>query len=113
MHSLAKKLIKTELKQRREEGCDVDAIADRIAAALADGASEQIFSALYDELMVLPVSDAFPYVEPSELAEIQAQRPAADSSLGPRSAPKVLCVWYSATGSVDPTEPIGVSDRCC
>jgi ADP-ribosylglycohydrolase len=79
MHSLAKKLIKTELKQRREEGCDVDAIADRIAAALADGASEQMFSALYDELMALPVSDAFPYVEPSELAEIQAQRPGADS----------------------------------
>ena len=36
---------------------------------------------LYDELMALPIDDAFPYEEPSTLAEIRAARPDAAHKL--------------------------------
>ena len=75
MHSLEKTLIKTELKQRREEGCDVAGIAQQVAQAFADDAADQTFEKLYDDLISLPVDDAFPFSEPTTLAAIQAARP--------------------------------------
>lgn len=81
MHALEKKLIKTELKQRQEEGCDIAEISSRISAALGENASNEAFSKLYDELLALPVIESFPYSEPSELKEIQAQRPDAPRDL--------------------------------
>ncbi|HAL42539.1 MAG TPA: hypothetical protein DCP57_08850 [Gammaproteobacteria bacterium] len=71
---LAKKFIKSELKQRKEEGCDTQAIAERIQAALASDASEAEFESLYDELVALPIADTFEYQEPSTLDEIQQLR---------------------------------------
>mgnify|MGYP005743759817 CR=1 FL=1 len=53
MHSLEKKLIKTELRQRREEGCDVTNISERITKALEEKAPDHAFQALYDELLAL------------------------------------------------------------
>ena len=76
MARLARQLIKPELTQRREEGCDVTEIAPRIAAALAaDDSGEALFDALYDELAALAPAASFPYQEPSELEAIRALRP--------------------------------------
>ena len=65
MPSLEKKLIRTELKQRQEEGCDIAEIANRINQALEIKASDSVFTALYDELVALPVTESFRYDEPS------------------------------------------------
>jgi ADP-ribosylglycohydrolase len=77
MPSLERKLIKAEILQRREEGCDVDEISARITAALTGDIDEDELVRLYDELMALPVNSAFPYTEPSTLEEIRALRPDA------------------------------------
>jgi len=69
------KLIKAELLQRREEGCDVEKISARIATALEGEVDEDELIQLYDELMAQPVDDAFPYTEPSALNNIRAKRP--------------------------------------
>ena len=71
MSSIERNLIKTELIQRREEGCDVGSLEDRITKALADGAPDAELIALYDELSALPIMESFPYDEPSSLQEIQ------------------------------------------
>ena len=75
MHALEKTLIKTELRQRSEEGCDVQEINRRVTEAFESDAPDRTFRALYDELMALPVDDSFPHIEPSTLPEIQAARP--------------------------------------
>jgi len=81
MPSLEKNLIKAELKQRGEEGCDIEEISSRISAALERSATDQEVSTLYDELLALPVAESFPYVEPSTLEEIRACRPDAARQL--------------------------------
>jgi len=81
MFSLEKRLIKAELKQRSEEGCNIDDIAGRINAELEGEAGEAVLSDLYDELMTLPVDDTFPYTEPSTLKDIRAERPEAPRTL--------------------------------
>jgi len=81
MFSLEKKLIKAELKQRGEEGCNTEDIAGRIAAELEGEVRDSELSNLYDELMALPVDGAFPYTEPSTLEEIRAERPDAPRKL--------------------------------
>lgn len=76
MPALERQLIKLELVQRREEGCDVSQIEPRIQAALDnDDAEDADFVGLYDELIALEPDSSFPYEEPSELAAIQALRP--------------------------------------
>ncbi|MBO7747829.1 ADP-ribosylglycohydrolase family protein [Paenibacillus sp. MWE-103] len=67
-------LVKEEVKQRGEEGCDVAGFAERAEAA---GADEAELMRLYRELAALPVAADFPYDEPSELEEIRALRPKA------------------------------------
>ena len=76
MDNLARRFIRTELTQRREEGCDTAAIEPRVDAALADDDSPAaLFDALYAELEALQPAASFPYDEPSELEAIQALRP--------------------------------------
>ena len=75
MHNLARQLIKAELTQRREEGCDVSQIEPQIEAALAEDASNAHFDALYDELDALAPAASFPYEEPSDLESIRELRP--------------------------------------
>ena len=80
MATLERQLIKPELTQRREEGCDVAEIEQKVQNAIDDDAmDDQVFVELYDELIALNPDPAFPYEEPSDLAAIQALRPA-----GPR-----------------------------
>ncbi len=81
-------LLREELKQRAEEGCDVTGYAEQVeaaTAAAADGAGEEPLNELYDALMALPVAPSFPYVEPSDLPAIRTARPPATAAL-PRLA---------------------------
>ena len=73
--SLERKLIKAELKQRAEEGCDTTEITERITAALQGKDNNDDIYQLYEELIALPIEKTFPYVEPSDLKSIKAQRP--------------------------------------
>ena len=55
-----KELLRMEIKQREEEGCDVRGFAERFARLGADPAAVE---SLYDELMALPIAPDFPYLE--------------------------------------------------
>jgi ADP-ribosylglycohydrolase len=81
MTSLEQKLIKLELTQRQEEGCDTEEISRRITAVLEKDSPGLELVALYDELVKLPVQDSFPYREPSSLEDIQALRPDSNRKL--------------------------------
>ena len=80
-----KNLLKEEIQQRREEGCDVTGFAERLEAAPTDMAS---LHALYDELMAVEGDAALAANEPSDLAGIRALRPAsAQAKIGFSDAP--------------------------
>ena len=81
MTSLERKLLKAELIQRREEGCDVENVAARIDSAILGEIDDAGFITLYDELMALPVDPTFPFSEPSTLEAIHKQRPDAQRKL--------------------------------
>ena len=70
-------LIRYEIVQRREEGCDVEAIEEAVERALgrSDGLQGiELYTILHD-LKSLQPAESFPYVEPSTLDEIRAERP--------------------------------------
>ena len=71
--SLERKLIKSELKQRSEEGCDIHEISERVTTALLRRDNNEELHQLYEELMALPIDKGFPYVEPSTLEEIKSR----------------------------------------
>ena len=79
MKSIEQKLIKREIIQRKEEGCDTTKIENRLEN-LQDS-SDKDFTELYDELMGLEVSPTFPYHEPSSLGEIRLARPSRKRKL--------------------------------
>lgn len=64
-------LIKEEITQRGEEGCDVAGFAERFEKA----ETEPQLMEVYRDLQKLRVQPGFPYVEPSHLAGIKACRP--------------------------------------
>ena len=73
---LERQLIRGELTQRREEGCDISRIEPRVRAALeAEHDDNAVFETLYNELDALAPDASFPYDEPSELEAIRALRP--------------------------------------
>lgn len=74
-----KDLVRLEIIQREEEGCDTSGFDDKLAVA---GGNQGTLMALYEELCVLTIREDFPFIEPSELDEIRAQRPE-----GPRILP--------------------------
>lgn len=69
-------LVREEVIQRAQEGCDIGDLGAQVAQAGQDQARLMI---LYRRLMALPVQPDFPYIEPDDLAAIRAARPA-----GPR-----------------------------
>ena len=77
-------LIRQEIVQRREEGCDVEAIEELVEHTLRrdDGLQGIELYAILHNLESLQPADSFPYVEPSTLDEIRAERPD-----GPRRIP--------------------------
>jgi len=66
-----KQIVKDEITQRAEEGCDVTGFAERLEAARTDAEVKVV----YDALQSLQIKSDFPYVEPSHLAGIRACRP--------------------------------------
>jgi len=70
-------IIRAELTQRKEEGCNIEAIQGRIEAVLERGRGVDAaeITALYDELDLLQVDGGFPYEEPSTLEAIRSLRP--------------------------------------
>ncbi|MGI2296329.1 ADP-ribosylglycohydrolase family protein [Paenibacillus sp. GXUN7292] len=65
-------IVREEIQQRKEEGCDVTGFAERLESA---GMAEAQIMDVYHALMALEPSADFKYIEPSELEEIRAQRP--------------------------------------
>jgi hypothetical protein len=74
-------LLRMELVQRREEGCDVTGFEVRVETAVQAGDEAQM-ERVYDELAALPVRKDFPFEEPSDLEGIRSRRIA-----GPRHLP--------------------------
>ncbi|MFD0673558.1 ADP-ribosylglycohydrolase family protein [Cohnella sp. GCM10027633] len=72
-------LVKFEITQRTEEGCDTSGMADKLAAIAPD--DREKLMALYEELRALPIRPDFPYSEPSELEDIRAARPLGSRTL--------------------------------
>lgn len=70
-------LIRYETIQRREEGCQVGAIEERVERALGrkNGLRGTELCAILDDLESLQPAESFPYTEPSTLDDIRAQRP--------------------------------------
>ena len=70
-------LIHYEIVQRREEGCDVEAIEEAVERALerSDGLQGIELYAILCNLENLQPAESFPYAEPSTLDEIRAERP--------------------------------------
>lgn len=70
-------LIKSEITQRREEGCDVEEIENQveIALQLSNGMKGiELYNILHNLKSLEPAED-FPYIEPSTLEEIRSERP--------------------------------------
>lgn len=70
---ITKALLQDEVRQRQEEGCDVSAYADRVAAA--DASDKDRLQSLYYELSALPADPILAAREPSDLDGIRALRP--------------------------------------
>ncbi|MCU6707385.1 ADP-ribosylglycohydrolase family protein [Paenibacillus sp. J5C_2022] len=67
-----RELIRQEVTQRREEGCDVTGYAERVEKAEANEAE---LMGVYADLMALESTADFKYCEPSGLEEIRSVRP--------------------------------------
>ena len=71
-------LVRMEIVQKREEGCDVGGYEDRRTACEGD---ERRLMELYGELSALEPEPDFPFDEPSDLEGIRALRPAGERSV--------------------------------
>ena len=71
-------LVDEEMIQREQEGCDVGAVREKLKQA---GKTEPALLEIYKELQALPIRPGFNYSEPSDLAEIRAERPVNQPAL--------------------------------
>ena len=76
-----------EMRQRREEGCDVGPLVPQQVDLQLKGADRAAWLAFYRQLDALTPREDFPYDEPTDLASIRAKRPD-----GPRRLPESLAV---------------------
>jgi len=67
-------LLQAEIAQRRQEGCDVTALAEKLKG-LGNHPAQADLEALFDKLQALKPRNDFPYEEPSDLESIRAARP--------------------------------------
>lgn len=65
-------IVREEITQRREEGCQVSGFIERLDAA---GTNESQLMEVYHALMALEPSSTFKYTEPSDLESIRTERP--------------------------------------
>ncbi|WP_438494965.1 ADP-ribosylglycohydrolase family protein [Paenibacillus sp. IHBB 3054] len=80
------RLVKEEVIQRRDEGCNTEGFIEKIEAA---GNDREQLMAIYEQLMRLPIRPDFPFVEPSELEEIRKKRPEGPRVLHPQHSESV------------------------
>ncbi|WP_338554666.1 ADP-ribosylglycohydrolase family protein [Paenibacillus sp. KS-LC4] len=73
-----REIVRFEMIQRGEEGCDVNGFAEKLAAA---GENPAALMEIYNELSALEVSADFPYEEPSDLEAIRRLRPEGPRTL--------------------------------
>ncbi|MFC5403206.1 ADP-ribosylglycohydrolase family protein [Cohnella soli] len=67
-----REIVRDEIQQRGEEGCDTAGFTERLGAA---GTDEAPIMEVYHELMALEPRADFKYIEPSDLESIHAERP--------------------------------------
>lgn len=79
-------LVREEITQRAEEGCDTSGFAERLEGA----SSGEEIRRIYEDLQSLRVAPSFPYVEPSHLEGIRALRPARSERRTPRVDEKLF-----------------------
>jgi ADP-ribosylglycohydrolase len=89
-------LLRDEIVQRREEGCDVEKFRPKLEEALQTRSSQRL-DAIYEELVALRPSSTYPYREPSSLEEIRREMPPSKKGLGGVSevelADRLLGAW--------------------
>lgn len=66
-----KRLVKKEIIQKENEGCDVSGYKERYE----NSEKEEEYSDIFEDLQTLEVVEDFPFEEPSELPEIRKLRP--------------------------------------
>ena len=71
---LPDRLLRAEMTQRREEGCDLGDLANQIDAAIAAGTIDTQAAAFWAELKALPPCPTRRH-EPSQLETIRGCRP--------------------------------------
>jgi len=81
--------LRTEQRQLVEEGCDTESVKTEFDLLLApdrpeDAAFQKAVNALLDKTSNLPTVGNYPYLEPSSLDAIRAQRPSGLRSATPR-----------------------------
>ena len=112
MANLERQLIRLELVQRREEGCDVAAFEPRVEQALADEMTDDsVFVELYNALDALESDPSFPYEEPSDLEAIRALRPDGprrmDMGLGDEAVrDRILGAWLGRAAGCSLGKPV-------
>jgi len=83
-----------ELDQAYEEGKEITGLKERIQAVqsmdIDDPLRERRAGELLDETMKLPIRDGYPYTEPSDLEDIQAERPSGPIAVGPAASGEQL-----------------------
>jgi len=72
-YATLRRLVRDEIIQRREEGCDVSGFEEALESVLPG--DREMLDALYDALDELEPEPDFPYIEPSTLETIRALRP--------------------------------------
>jgi ADP-ribosylglycohydrolase len=70
-------LVEEEIRQREEEGCNVNGFIEK----LREAGNDQDLMVIYNSLQELPVQSDFPYIEPNGLNEIRDERPGAPIKL--------------------------------
>ena len=112
MANLERQIIRIELVQRREEGCDVAAFEPRVEQALADEMTDDsVFVELYNALDALEPDPSFPYEEPSDLEAIRALRPdgprRVDVGLGDEAVrDRILGAWLGRAAGCSLGKPV-------
>jgi ADP-ribosylglycohydrolase len=66
-------LLRAEIEQRRQEGCDVEEIEERFLNL--KNRTPEALEALLQDLSSIEPSSGFPYIEPLKLEDIKASRP--------------------------------------
>jgi ADP-ribosylglycohydrolase len=76
-------LIRSEIAQRRQEGCNVSHVEEALSKLVEGHSSRttQQLESLWDELESLPVEPGSPYEEPSDLKSIRKARPKRSRAL--------------------------------